>query len=468
MPVQFYEVYLEGELINDMIDWNAKLGLQAKSNQVTLNLKNYIKNQNSTLKRRYINPDGTLKVAEDQTIEVYYDEDTAITKSNEQLIITGKVNEIKPKLSGDKNIIGVKARDHTYLMLNRLWSKNYPSGTIDNASEVIINVVQHISSNQAGGFHISTNNVAITQSDSSAFPTLGSGNTPTIELVFKTIYEWVQTLSQPEYTGEDKGMLFWVDKDLDLHWVYPTTTTTGSLTEGRDDIIAYNFTKSTDSRINMVIYTAGKDKTGASILWYYFDPQVETKQFAFKFQPMEDVSRDYRRSIEVARTTLNETLTNSDTTISITDASSFSASGTIRIDNEFIDYSGVSTNDLTGCTRGVDGTPAAAHDDGTIVIDETTYAATSNSNYRTACETKANDKSKAIIQKYGGLRWKGTIERRGKCSKNQGDLDTLTFPSFGFTNKKLRIKDIQYYLDMNGFRHNIEYEEDEKAISAGV
>lgn len=466
MAVQFYEIYWNDILINDIIDWNAKTGLQAKQNQATLNLKNFLQFKNSVLRRKYINNDGTLKIKEDDTLEIYYDEDTGITKANSQLIMTGKLSEIGAKLGGEINRIQIKARDYTYLMLNRLWSKNYPDGAVDNASEVIINIIHHISSNQAGGTNITTNNVATTKNSGSSFPTLGSGTVPDISLVFKTIYEWIQTLSQPEYTGEDKGMIFWVDKDNDLHWVYPTTTSTGTLTEGKGDIIGYNFTKSTEGRINMIIYSAGKDKTGASILWYYFDPQIETKQFAFKFQPMEDISRDYRKSLEVARTTLNESLTNSDTTISITDASSFSSAGTIRIDDEFIDYSGKSSNDLTGCTRGVDGTPASAHDDDSIVVDETTYAAMSNDTYRTNCKTRADERSKAIIQRYGGLRWKGTVERRGKCAKTIGDLDELTFPSFGFNAKKLRIIDIQYYVDQNGFRHNIEYEEDEKAVSA--
>ena len=61
-------------------------------------------------------------------------------------------------------------------------------------------------------------------------------------------------------------------------------------------------------------------------------------------------------------TTLNETLTASDTTITLTDASEFPTSGYIVIEkvnavtglfeNETIQYTGKSTNDLTGCTRG--------------------------------------------------------------------------------------------------------------------
>ncbi len=51
----------------------------------------------------------------------------------------------------------------------------------------------------------------------------------------------------------------------------------------------------------------------------------------------------------------------------MTSASSFPPSGTIVIENEQITYTGKSTNDLTGCTRGANSTTAATHADGTNV-----------------------------------------------------------------------------------------------------
>lgn len=66
-------------------------------------------------------------------------------------------------------------------------------------------------------------------------------------------------------------------------------------------------------------------------------------------------------------TTLNGTISSSATSIVLTDASSFTATGTILIDNERISYSGKSTNTLTGCTRGFNSTAAAAHTTGATV-----------------------------------------------------------------------------------------------------
>jgi hypothetical protein len=69
----------------------------------------------------------------------------------------------------------------------------------------------------------------------------------------------------------------------------------------------------------------------------------------------------------VATTTLNGTINSSVTSIVLTSATGFGASGTILVDNELITYSGVSTNTLTGCTRGASGTIAAAHTTGAVV-----------------------------------------------------------------------------------------------------
>ena len=70
-------------------------------------------------------------------------------------------------------------------------------------------------------------------------------------------------------------------------------------------------------------------------------------------------------------TTLNEggTLSNSDTTITLTSAAQFPTSGTIVIEDEQITYTGKSGNDLTGCTRGANSTTAATHADGTNVYN---------------------------------------------------------------------------------------------------
>ena len=70
-------------------------------------------------------------------------------------------------------------------------------------------------------------------------------------------------------------------------------------------------------------------------------------------------------------TTLNGDINDSVTTITLTSSSGFSASGTVRIGDELITYTGISSNDLTGCTRGTNGTSAASHSSGAAVREAT-------------------------------------------------------------------------------------------------
>lgn len=72
----------------------------------------------------------------------------------------------------------------------------------------------------------------------------------------------------------------------------------------------------------------------------------------------------YTYSASTVNTTLSADITSTDTTIPLTDASSFSSSGEIRIAKERITYSGKSGNDLTGATRGSSSTTAKAHKSG--------------------------------------------------------------------------------------------------------
>ena len=70
---------------------------------------------------------------------------------------------------------------------------------------------------------------------------------------------------------------------------------------------------------------------------------------------------------EIVTTTLAEALDASETEIDLTSSTGFDSTGTIFIENEEITYTGISTNTLTGCTRGANGTTAATHANGTSV-----------------------------------------------------------------------------------------------------
>ena len=70
---------------------------------------------------------------------------------------------------------------------------------------------------------------------------------------------------------------------------------------------------------------------------------------------------------EIVTTTLAEALDATETEIDITSSTGFDSTGTIFIENEEITYTGISTNTLTGCTRGANSTTATTHANGTSV-----------------------------------------------------------------------------------------------------
>ena len=76
-------------------------------------------------------------------------------------------------------------------------------------------------------------------------------------------------------------------------------------------------------------------------------------------------------------TTLNGDINASTTTVILTDASQFPTTGTnfVQIGSEEISYTGISTNTLTGVTRGVRGTTAATHSDGATITNSSDYVA---------------------------------------------------------------------------------------------
>ena len=76
-------------------------------------------------------------------------------------------------------------------------------------------------------------------------------------------------------------------------------------------------------------------------------------------------------------TTLNGAINDSTTTIVLTDASQFPDTGTnfIQIGTEEISYTGITNNTLTGVTRGVRNTTAAAHSNGATVTNTSDFVA---------------------------------------------------------------------------------------------
>jgi len=71
---------------------------------------------------------------------------------------------------------------------------------------------------------------------------------------------------------------------------------------------------------------------------------------------------------EITTTTLSQSHTDSDTTLTVTSTTGFDATGKVYVGSEVITYTGIgSSTTITGCTRGAEGTTATAHASGVQV-----------------------------------------------------------------------------------------------------
>ena len=92
---------------------------------------------------------------------------------------------------------------------------------------------------------------------------------------------------------------------------------------------------------------------------------------AFRIFISDAGTRKYEGIIDANKTTLNGAITATATEIDVASASVVKETGdtgTIVIGSERITFTGVSTNKLTGCTRGVDGTTPQAHANSASVV----------------------------------------------------------------------------------------------------
>jgi len=72
--------------------------------------------------------------------------------------------------------------------------------------------------------------------------------------------------------------------------------------------------------------------------------------------------------------TLNGGIDNVVTTITVASTATFTATGGILIDSEYITYTGKTSTDFTGCVRGTNGTTAASHSNGALVVQSTNFS----------------------------------------------------------------------------------------------
>lgn len=410
MAVPFFKVYYTPpggtETQLDITQFLNQRGLDLKSGRMEFTVNNTQFRDKSG---------GNSVFVEDGLVEVYADY-SPITKSSSQLLFSGQIRELQPQYGESGSTYKVVCADRTVLLLGRLWPKSYNNMKVD---DIIRNVIQHNGDNT-----ITTNNVVSTTTSGSAFPTLTN-----FTMIYKPVYEWITELSQTGYTGQDRTMIFYVDKDNDLHWFYPSQTEDDTIVEGVDNIYGMSFNRNADAMINMVIFNAGMDLRGNGTLWYYLDPSSRSNQLRMKYQPMIDISRDLFID-EIKAGNLTE-----------------SSSGTVPYAGKL--YVPVASGTTTW---------------GVAFSGLTEY----NDAFRDRLKAKGEERSKKITERFGKLMWNGNITLKGTNDYTAGDLIRVTTNTCGLQAYLLRVQDVTHNIGVNGWTTSIVLKEDEQAVTATV
>jgi len=130
-------------------------------------------------------------------------------------------------------------------------------------------------------------------------------------------------------------------------------TNTESLVPGKVRYTLPTSTKSVDYNTVRIKKSTTLDCSGSSLGILNYNEYIQNE-----YANQED---------EINSTTLNGSHSSSVATLTLTSTTGFDASGTIYIGSEQVNYTAISGNDLTGCTRGANGTTAALHADGVFV-----------------------------------------------------------------------------------------------------
>jgi len=157
-----------------------------------------------------------------------------------------------------------------------------------------------------------------------------------------------------------------------------TTITNSNYSASDFDDIRFMVTTVPSSNTITITMPSNESGSGASEsggirvrLYYHVGPDVQAQGFGWSLGTWGG------QEVGAFTTTLASGITDSATSITLTDASQFPSSGTnyIQIGTEEISYTGISSNVLSGVTRGVRNTTAASHSGGATVTSSSNYIA---------------------------------------------------------------------------------------------
>lgn len=414
----------EGTKWTTFYDFNSimiRRQLNAKSNTIKITLPNKF--------GKYSGKHDFKGFKEDDKIYIYA-RWGAITEADD-LLMAATIKELGFKSSGNKREISLICMDRTYQLLNKIYMGGGVSDSdSQNAPETIKKVVDWVSHLDNRDFAIGTDTYIETTPS-------GMGGTAfddiTLSLNMKTAYEWITELSGDPYTRYDTGsktdrmFIFWIDKDNEFHWKYPSQTEDATITveNGSTSSNTVSIKKTIFDVINLVIFNAGNDPEGNGVQWYFYDKTSKQPELRARYQPMVDIGKElqYQEELHAAFT--------SGYPDSYPHTTRWGES--VANDAGYLGAIGLADTDGTG--------------------------------FRGRAVREAKQRAQKITARSGDLRWKGTIAMRGTNSYTPGDLFKINYEDANMVNQKLRCKGVEHQITKKGWFTTLTVEEDAKALT---
>jgi len=448
-------------------------GSDAKANTVEIRITNPIERIPVTggfdTLPSFVNDDGSLNLEEGDTftIQARYTEtkldESELTDSD--ILTIADLQEWTVKLEEKRNIIILKCVDKTFAILNQLVAQAIPLSEALASPDIIQRVIQTVSFDKNGSGNFGVDAQLQTESTYSGQVNSASGKfiqtrrindsvfpDSSISKVYKPAYEWIDDLSSLDFTNnfdgrdvslptdseenptQNRKMRYFLDKDNKFHWFYPNDTVDFSLSTGTQTtdgtIYAVNLTKSTFDVVNMVIYNGGLDWIGAGTLNYYFDESTTAKSLLMKYKAYTDIAVSLKQDELNAGNIVEDT------------------AGTLVYQEKQYNRASGSFTPTWG---------------GSVVTDDDEY----NDSFRAEVDRRARNRARALTQRRGNPRWKGTLDLKGQ-NYQAGELISFTSFQNGINQQRLRIIDLTHQITPRSWSTSMSLEEDDPIIGTNV
>ncbi len=381
-------------------------------------------------------------ISADDKVRIYIWKNS-LTSSSADLIMEGTIIEPDTQVNDGVRSLGFRGVSFIDTMFNTL---TFADTELNKKPHTIIQAVIA----QINNYNL---NRVIYGEDSTAWSALGNastksdGTTAFEDINYYTTYkkaiEVIEELSSDRYTGSGQ-YIYWVTftttNGYEFHWTYKTGTIAATLVEGTDDIKDFKFNKSVEEVINAVIFNTGIDCYGHAHDELFFDPASQSAVGSrwYYMTTTAKIAEGLINAEFAADISLWTTTTDGHRTENFpTDPSSWT------FQFEAVDETEPWQFTLTGSKA-------------TATSDATFNDAIVNQAYYLGCIEAAR-----VVTLFGNPRYKGTVNMVLDTTNYAiGDLLDCTFPSFGLYNKKLRVQQIDYFID----RITMHLEEDENTL----